>query len=72
MSNLQLEIALQEGMSVKVDGDRILIEIDETKTKRDLWSFQIEMWLSNKKTLKVISSGYMRYIRKKLSFKLWQ
>lgn len=73
MSNLlELEIALQKGMSVEVKDDRVIITIDTEKTKRDLWTGQLEYWLTKKDTVKTLSSGYMRIIKNKLSFAKWQ
>lgn len=71
MENLQLEIALQDGMSAKIKGDRLIITIDTKTTKMDLWTSQIEMWLTKKDDIKTLSSGYLRVIKDKLQFKKW-
>ena len=73
---LELELALQDGMSVEVKGDRVIITIDTEKTKRDLWTSQIQMWLSERLSgkddfsgcVKMLSSGYLRVVRNKLNF----
>jgi len=69
MEKLTLELALQDGMSAEIKGDRIIITIDKEVTKRDLWDCQIEFWLNKKDNLKTLSSGYMRVIKNKLQFK---
>jgi len=69
---LELELALQGGMTAVVKGDRIIITIDVEKTKRDLWTSQIEMWLSKKTDGKNIASGYLRVIGNKLKFISWK
>lgn len=62
---LQLEIALQDGATAEIKGDRIIITINKDITKRDLWDSQFEMWLSKKEDLKTLSSGYLRIIKNK-------
>ena len=69
---LQLELALQEGATVEVKGDRVIITINIEKTKRDLWDTQIEMWLTKKGSIKALSSGYLRVIKNKLKFDKWR
>jgi len=72
MSKLQLELALQDGTTVEIKGDRIIITIDTEITKRDLWDTQVEMWLTKKDDIKTLSSGYLRVVKNKLQFKKWQ
>ncbi len=69
---LVLEIALQEGMTAELKGDRVIITIDTEITKRDLWDAQIEFWLNKKDDIKNLSSGYVRIIKNKLIWKKWQ
>jgi len=69
---LQLELALQDGATAEIKGDRVIITIDTEITKRDLWDTQIEMWLTKKDDIKTISSGYLRVVKNKLKFNLWQ
>ena len=69
---LKIELALQDGMSVETKGDRVIITIDKSITKRDLWDAQIEMWLTKKDDIKTLSGGYFRIIKDKLTFKKWQ
>ncbi len=69
---LKLEIALQDGMSVKVVNDRIIITINTETTKRDLWQGQLEYWLTKKDDMKTLSSGYMRIVKNKLQWKKLQ
>ena len=65
---LELELALQDGATAEVKGDRIIISIDVEKTKRDLWDTQIEMWLTAKGRVSTLSSGYLRIVNDKLKF----
>lgn len=70
---LKLEMALAEGMSAEVVGDRLVLTINTDITKRDLWKSQIEMWLTEKNKKECISSGYLRISNKnKLVFKNWR
>ena len=69
---IQLEIAMQEGMSAEVRDGRVIITINTEITKRDLWTAQLECWLSKKDELKTISSGYMRVVKNKLSYVKWK
>lgn len=69
---LQLEIALQDGATAEVKGDRVIITINTEKTKRDLWDTQIEMWLTIKGEIETLSSGYLRVVKDKLKFAKWQ
>ena len=54
-----LELAVMDGVKIEVKGDRIVLTINEEKTKRDLWKNQIEFWLEDA-TGKQIESGYLR------------
>jgi len=70
---LELEIALQDGITVNHVGDRLKLSIDTTKTKRDLWVAQMEMWVSQRGDVRCISSGYLRIENSnKLSFTKWK
>ena len=69
---LQLEIALSAGITAKIVDNRIVIEIDISTTKRDLWDAQMDIWLTKKDDIKTLSSGYLRLIKNKLQFKKWQ
>ena len=69
MSNvIEIELALQDGAVAKIVDGRVVITIDSSITKRDLWDTQIEVWLSKKKHNKVISGGYFRVVKNKLTF----
>ena len=72
MEDLRLEIALQKGMKAEIIEDRIYITIDTTTTKKDLWTAQLEVWLSKKGDVQNLSSGYFRIIKNKLSFIKWR
>ena len=73
MDKLRLELALQNGMTVKQVDGKIIIEIDKSITKRDLWNGQIEMWLTEADKFETISSGYLRITKKdKLEYKAWR
>ncbi len=69
---LQLELALQDGATAEIIGDRVVITIDTAKTKRDLWDAQITMWLTIKGDITAISSGYLRVAKDKLKFEKWR
>ena len=72
MEDLRLEIALQKGMKAEIIEDRIYITIDTATTKKDLWTAQLEVWLSKKGDIQNLSSGYFRIIKNKLSFIKWR
>lgn len=68
---LELELALMDGMSAEIKNNRVIITIDKSKTKRDLWDAQIEFWLTKKDDIKTLTSGYLRVVKNKLQFKKW-
>jgi len=72
MNKLEIQIALQDGMTAELKGDRIFITVDKTVTKRDLWDGQLEFWMNKKDEINNLSSGYLRIIKNKLSFKNWR
>ena len=72
MEDLRLEIALQKGMKAEIIDDRVYITFDPAITKKDLWTAQLEVWLSKKEDVQNLSSGYFRIIKNKLSFIKWR
>ena len=55
-------------MSAEIKGDKVIITIDTEKTKRDLWTAQMDFWLSVKGVHGNLYSGLMRIINNKLKF----
>ena len=72
MDLLTLEIALQEGMTAEVKEDKITITINTKITNRDFEQGKLEYWLSKKDSVTAISSGCMKIVKNKLSWKGWR
>ena len=60
-----ITLTLQNKMIVTIENNNIIISIPD-ECKRDLWEGQLEFWLENDNSIKMLDSGKIRIVKNKI------